>query len=72
MIKFGENEEGYSIPVLNEREIRASAGILLLLISISIMRVAFKGDFLMLKIHKVHSPLTARLKKIIPPFITGS
>ena len=49
MIKFGENVEGYSIPVLNEREIRASAGILLLLISISIMRVAFKGDFLMLK-----------------------
>lgn len=26
--QFGENVEGYRIPVLNEREIRASAGIL--------------------------------------------
>ena len=28
IIKFGEDVEGYNIPVLNEREIRASAGIL--------------------------------------------
>ena len=49
MKKFGEDVEGYSIPVLNEREIRASAGILFLLISISIMQVAFEQDFLMLK-----------------------
>jgi hypothetical protein len=25
--QFGENVEGYNIPVLNEREIRAAAGI---------------------------------------------
>ena len=29
-MKFGEDVEGYDIPVLNEREIRASAGILFL------------------------------------------
>lgn len=34
IIKFGENVEGYNIPVLNEREIRASAGILFLVIFI--------------------------------------
>jgi hypothetical protein len=28
VIKFGEDVEGYEIPVLNEREIRAAAGIL--------------------------------------------
>ncbi len=28
LINFGENVEGYAIPVLNEREIRAAAGIL--------------------------------------------
>jgi hypothetical protein len=28
--QFGETVEGYNIPVLNEREIRASAGILYL------------------------------------------
>jgi len=30
MKQFGETVEGYSIPVLNEREIRAAAGILFL------------------------------------------
>ena len=49
MKTFGEQVKGYNIPVLNEREIRASAGILLMLISIAIMRVAFAGDFLLLK-----------------------
>ena len=48
-MKFGESVPGYNIPVLNEREVRASAGILLVFISISIMRVAFVGDFQMLK-----------------------
>ena len=48
-MKFGETVPGYNIPVLNEREVRASAGILLAFISISIMRVAFLGDFQMLK-----------------------
>jgi len=28
IIQFGEHVEGYDIPVLNEREIRAAAGIL--------------------------------------------
>ncbi len=49
VIKFGENVEGYKIPVLNEREIRAAAGILFLIMFISIMVVILKGDFLMLK-----------------------
>ena len=49
MIKFGEDVEGYSIPVLNEREIRASAGILFLFMLISLMMILFKGDFLMIK-----------------------
>ena len=49
VIKFGEDVEGYNIPVLNEREIRAAAGILFLIMFISIMIVILKGDFLMLK-----------------------
>ena len=31
IIQFGEEVEGYTIPVLNEREIRASAGIYFLM-----------------------------------------
>jgi hypothetical protein len=49
IINFGEDVEGYDIPVLNEREIRAAAGILFLIMFISIIVVVFKGDFLLLK-----------------------
>ncbi|MBI5217221.1 MAG: DUF4395 domain-containing protein [Ignavibacteriae bacterium] len=49
IIQFGETVEGYSIPVLNEREIRAAAGILFLFMFISILVVMFKGDFYLLK-----------------------
>jgi hypothetical protein len=49
VFNFGEKVEGYSIPVLNEREIRAAAGMLFLLMFISIMVVIFKGDFTPLK-----------------------
>ena len=49
VIQFGEDVEGYSIPVLNEREIRAAAGILFLMMFISILTVVFKGDFVLLK-----------------------
>src|SRR5258705_1381445 len=46
VIQFGENVDGYNIPVLNEREIRASAGILFLATFISLMLIIFKNNFL--------------------------
>jgi hypothetical protein len=49
IIKFGENVEGYTIPVLNEREIRAAAGILFIMMFVSIFLAATKGEFLLLK-----------------------
>lgn len=49
LIEFGENVEGYSIPVLNEREIRAAAGLLFLMLFISVLVVILKNDFLLLK-----------------------
>jgi len=49
IIKFGEVVDGYKIPVLNEREVRAAAGLLFLLMFISILTVIMKGNFLMLK-----------------------
>ena len=49
LIKFGEDVEGYSIPVLNEREIRASAGILFLFVFFSLVQIMFKGNFLLIK-----------------------
>ncbi len=46
---FGERVEGYNIPVLNEREVRASAGFFFLFLFYAIMRVEFEGDFTLLK-----------------------
>lgn len=47
--QFGEDVEGYNIPVLNEREIRAAAGILFLMMFISIQAAASAGNFTLLK-----------------------
>lgn len=49
VIQFGETVEGYDIPVLNEREIRAAAGILFLFIFLSLMLILFNSDFLLAK-----------------------
>ncbi|TAH14216.1 MAG: DUF4395 domain-containing protein [Sphingobacteriia bacterium] len=49
IFKFGEDVEGYSIPVLNEREIRAAAGILFLATFISLMLIMFKNNFVPIK-----------------------
>lgn len=49
VIQFGENVPGYSIPVLNEREIRASAGILFFFTFLSLMQIVYKGNFVMIK-----------------------
>ena len=49
LIKFGEDVEVYNIPVLNEREIRAAAGILFLATFTSLMFILFKEDFVPIK-----------------------
>jgi hypothetical protein len=49
IIQFGETVPGYNIPVLNEREIRAGAGILFLATFFSLMLIMFKEDFLAIK-----------------------
>lgn len=49
VFKFGEDVEGYNIPVLNEREIRAAAGILFLATFLSLMFIVFKEHFVLIK-----------------------
>lgn len=49
VIQFGETVEGYDIPVLNEREIRAAAGILFLVIFLALLLILFKNDFSLAK-----------------------
>jgi hypothetical protein len=47
--QFGETVPGYTIPVLNEREIRASAGILFLGLIISFTEIMYRNDFVLVK-----------------------
>jgi len=47
--QFGETVEGYNIPVLNEREIRAAAGILFFFTFLSLLMILLKGNFVMIK-----------------------
>ena len=49
ILKFGEQVTGFDVPVLNEREIRAAAGLLFLIMFISILLAIIKGNFLMFK-----------------------
>jgi hypothetical protein len=49
IFNFGEDVAGYNIPVLNEREIRAAAGILFVVVFLGIILAGVKGDFLMIK-----------------------
>jgi hypothetical protein len=49
VIKFGEDVPGYEIPVLNEREIRAAAGILFVWAFLSVQMAIMKGSFVSLK-----------------------
>lgn len=47
--QFGENVNGYTIPVLNEREVRAAAGIMFLATFISLMLILFEENFVPIK-----------------------
>ena len=48
-LQFGETVSGYSIPVVNEREIRAAAGIMFLATFISLMLIISGGNFVPIK-----------------------
>jgi hypothetical protein len=47
--QFGENVAGYSIPVLNEREIRAAAGLFFVMMFVAILTAILKANFVLLK-----------------------
>ena len=49
LVKFGEDVDGYTIPVLNEREIRAAAGLLFLMMFVAIAAAVCTHSFLLLK-----------------------
>lgn len=76
MKQFGETVPGYSIPVLNEREIRGAAGMLFLLTIISFARILATGDFLFIKyfitIFMVEMAIRIFISPKYAPFMTIS
>ena len=48
--QFGETVQGYAIPVLNEREIRASAGILFFFMFLAYLLVIFNENYFLIKL----------------------
>jgi hypothetical protein len=52
-VRFGEDVEGYSIKVLNEREVRAAAGILFFFAMISFLNAFLVGNFTLTKVFVV-------------------
>jgi hypothetical protein len=49
LFQFGEQVTGYEIPVLNEREVRAAAGLFFVVMLIAIQRIIYTWDFQLLK-----------------------
>jgi len=63
ILSFGQDVTGYDIPVLNEREIRAAAGLLFIIMFLSILLAILKGNFLMFK-YSVTAFLTDMLIRV--------
>jgi hypothetical protein len=66
-LTFGESVPGYDIPVLNEREIRAAAGILLVMMLFAIQRVIYTWNFTMLKYVSVIFLADILLRVLVSP-----
>lgn len=50
IVQFGEIVDGYAVPVLNEREIRAAAGILFVFTFLSLLLILLANRFLLIKL----------------------
>lgn len=48
-MEFGEKVKGYEIPVLNEREVRAAAGLMFLSTFLAFLVILFHGNFVPIK-----------------------
>lgn len=67
IFKFGEDVDGYEIPVLNEREIRATAGILFVFAFLAILLAILKGNFVLLKYFIIAFLLDFTIRVFINP-----
>lgn len=71
-LAFGEKVEGYEIPVLNEREIRAAAGILFVMMFLAIQQVVHRWSFTMLRYASVIFLGDILLRVLVSPRLAPS
>ena len=67
LLRFGETITGYDVPVLNEREVRASVGILFFLALISFMNSWLLGDFHLTRIFVIAFLIDFSIRIFINP-----
>ena len=67
MFGFGEQVEGFAIPVLNEREVRAGAGILFLFAMVSFMNAWMLGDFQQTRIFVIAFLIDFTIRLFVSP-----
>ena len=67
LLTFGEQINGYEVPVLNEREVRASAGILFFLALIAFMNAWLVGDFRFTRVFVVAFLIDFSIRVFIHP-----
>ena len=64
---FGERIEGYDVPVLNEREVRAAAGILFLFALVSFMNSWLVGNFRLTRIFVIAFMIDFTIRVVVNP-----
>lgn len=72
LLAFGEKVDGYAVPVLNEREVRAAAGILFFFALVSFMNSWLQGNFRLTQIFVVAFLIDFAIRIFINPALAPS
>ena len=72
IFSFGEKVDGYEVPVLNEREIRASAGILFFFALVSFMNSWLMGNFRLTRIFVIAFLIDFSIRVLVNPKFSPS
>jgi len=72
MIRFGETIPGYPVPVLNERAVRAAAGILFLMALVSFMNAWLLGNFRLTQIFVIAFLIDFTIRLFVNPQFSPS
>ncbi|HUI98782.1 MAG TPA: DUF4395 domain-containing protein [Usitatibacter sp.] len=67
VLRFGEKVDGYEVRVLNERDVRAAAGILFLFALVAFMNSWLEGDFFLTRVFVVAFMIDFTIRVLVNP-----